>query len=57
MNFFMNELLWKKLSFEYQKTDNRKVIMKTPRIVAWGWEYLQKIEKFWANIYVIVYLD
>ena len=41
--------LLKKLGFAYQKTDNRKIIMEAPRIVAWSWEHLRKIEKFRAE--------
>ena len=49
--------LLKKLGFAYQKTDNRKIIMEAPRIVAWRWEHLRKIEKFRAENYVVVYLN
>lgn len=47
--------LLKKLSFEHQKIDNWKAIMETPRIVAWSWEDLQKVEDFWAESYVLAY--
>ena len=35
----------KKLGFEFQKTDNRKVFMNMPSKVACRWEHLQKIKK------------
>ena len=37
--------LLKKFGFKYQKEDNRKALMETPRIVASRREYLQQIEK------------
>ena len=49
INLLTDDLLFiicqKKLGFEFQKTDNRKVFMKMPSKVAWRWEYLQKIKK------------
>ena len=32
-------------------------MMETPRIVPWRWEYLEKIEKLWAENNPIVYSD
>ena len=49
--------LLKKLGFKYQKADNRKVLLEIPKIVAWRWEYLQQIEKYQSEGYLIVYLD
>ena len=49
INLLTDDLLFiicqKKLGFEFQKTDNRKVFMEMPSKVAWRWEYLQKIKK------------
>ena len=49
INLLTDNLLFiicqKKLGFEFQKTDNRKVFMEMPSKVAWRWEYLQKIKK------------
>ena len=47
----------KKLGFKYQKADNRKVPMKTQRIVAWRWEYLRQFKKYRSDSYLKVYLD
>ena len=49
--------LVKKLGFNYQKADNRKVLMESPRIVAWRWKYLRQVEKFRSDGSLIVYLD
>ena len=38
--------LLKKHDFKYLKADNHKVLMETPRIVAWRWKYLQQTEKY-----------
>ena len=49
INLLTDDLLFiicqKKLGFEFQKTENRKVFMEMPSKVAWRWEYLQKIKK------------
>ena len=49
INLLTDDLLFiicqKKLGFEFQKTDNRKVFMEMPSKVAWRLEYLQKIKK------------
>ena len=49
INLLTDDLLFiicqKKLGFEFQKIDNRKVFMEMPSKVAWRWEYLQKIKK------------
>ena len=65
LEWVMNFLWWttylcyllKKLGFEYQKQDNWILNMETPRTVTWRLDYLRKIEKFWAENYVIIYLD
>ena len=49
INLLTDDLLFiicqKKLGFEFQKTDNRKVFMEMPSKGAWRWEYLLKIKK------------
>ena len=40
-----------------QKADNRNVLIETPRIVAWRWEYLRQIEKYRSEGSLIVLLD
>ena len=49
--------LVKKLGFQFQAADNRKVIMESPGIVAWRYEYLKKMVKFRSKGYLIVYHD
>ena len=47
--------LQKKRGFKYQKADNHKVLMETPRIVSWRWKYLRQIEKYLSEGYLILY--
>ena len=46
----------KKLAFKYKKADNRKVIMESPRLVAWRYEYPMKIKKYRLENFLICYL-
>ena len=47
----------KGFGFKYQKADNYKVLLETPRIVAWRWEYIRQIEKHLPEGFLIVYLN
>ena len=40
-----------------EKADNQKVIMKSPRLVAWRYKYLINVHKYHEDGYLIVYLD
>ena len=42
---------------QYQKADDHKVIMKSPRLVAWRYKYLINVHKYHKDGYLIVYLD
>ena len=46
-----------KTGLQYQKADNQKVIIKSPRLVAWRYKYLISVHKYHENGYLIVYLD
>ena len=46
-----------KIEWQYQKADNHKVIMKSPRFFAWRYKYLIKLQKYREDDYLIVYLD
>ena len=46
-----------KTGLQYQKADNQKVIMKSPRLVAWRYKYLINVHKYHEDGYLIVYLD
>ena len=46
-----------KIGFQYQKADNQKVVMKSPRLFAWRCKYLIKVQKYREDGYLIVYLD
>ena len=46
-----------KTGLQYQKADNLKVIMKSPRLVVWRYKYLNKVHKYCEDGYLIVYLD
>ena len=46
-----------KTGLQYQKVDNLKVIMKSPRLVVWRYKYLNKVHKYREDGYLIVYLD
>ena len=45
-----------KIGLHYQKADNQKVIMKSPRPFAWKCKCLIKVQKYRENGYLIVYL-
>lgn len=47
----------KHLGFQYKKTNNKKVLMESTRIVEWRYRYLEKIKKYRDEGYHIVYLD
>ena len=49
--------LVKSLGFCYCRSNNREVLMESPRIMAWRWEFLRKIRKLRAEGYTPVYLD
>ena len=50
--------LVKSLGFCYCRSNNREVLMESPRIImAWRWEFLRKIRKLKAEGYNPVYLD
>ena len=46
-----------KTGLQYQKADNQKVIMKSPRLFDWKYKYLIKVQKYREDGYLIVYLD
>ena len=41
--------LVKSLGFCYCRSNNREVLMESPRIMAWRWEYFRKIRKLRAE--------
>ena len=43
--------LVKSLGFCYCRSNNREVLMESPRITAWRWEFLRKIRKLRAEGY------
>ena len=45
-----------KPGLQYQKAENQKVIIKSPRLVAWRYKYLINVHKYHVNGYSIVYL-
>ena len=46
-----------KIGLQYQKADNQKVIIKSPRLSAWRYKYLIKVQKYREDGYLTVYLD
>ena len=46
-----------KIGLQYKKADNQKVFIKSPRLSAWRYKYLIKVQKYRENGYLIVYLD
>ena len=46
-----------KTGLQYQKADNQKVIIKSPRLVAWRYKYWINVHKYHEDGYLIVYLD
>ena len=49
--------LIKSLGFCYCRSNNREVLMESPHIMAWQWEFLRKIRKLRAEGYTPVYVD
>ena len=49
--------LAKSLGFCYYRSNNREVLIESPRIMAWRWEFLRKIRRLRADGYTPVYLD
>ena len=46
-----------KTGLQYQKADNQKVIMESPRLVVWRYKHLIKVLKYREDDDLIVYLD
>ena len=46
-----------KIGLQYQTADNQKVIIKSPRLVAWRYKQIIKVQKYREDGYLIVYLD